>query len=124
MEKTSGELIQEYANLKKQKAELEEQAKDIGNQISAIEFKLIPMMEDQDVDKLSTGAGTVTLKVEMYPQVSDMSMLLAWAVENDRPDIVQKRVGVTAFKEYFEEENEYPAGITTFEKKYISFRKK
>jgi hypothetical protein len=124
MSKTPGELIQEYSDLKKAKEALEEQVKDINNQMTAIEFKLIPAMEEQDIDKLSTNVGTVTLKVEMYPQVDDMTALIKWAYENDRPDILQKRVGSKAFKEYFEEENEYPDGISTYEKKGISFRKK
>lgn len=119
-----GERVDILAALRLAKEEAERKVKDINEEISKIEYEIISAMEEQGTDRVSNSSGTVSLKVEMYPQVEDMESLVNWCAENNRPDMIQKRVSSTAFKEYFEEMNEFPDGIKTYEKKSLGFRKR
>jgi len=82
-----GKLVEQLADLKVLKADKTEELKVINGEISKVEFILIPLMEDQEMEKFSSERGTASLKIEQYPQIEDKSALLKWAYENDKPDI-------------------------------------
>lgn len=89
-----------------------------------IEYLMITKMEEAGL----TGAGisrcTFSLKVEPYPQVKDMALFVKWAADNDKPEMIQKRVSSAVFREYFEQTNELPDGVDTYEKKTLGMRKR
>jgi predicted transcriptional regulator len=119
-----GELLERLAGLKDQMDEINTTKSDLQKEIDQLEFQVISEMERNGVDKTTCNRATASLKIKMCPQIKDMDSLLRWCYENNRPDMLQKRVSDTAFKEFYEENNEYPDGIDTYEKKTINFRRR
>lgn len=124
MGKKLGVVIDEIFALRLRKEQLNEELSEVNRQIGDLEFQAIETMEDAGLDKSSTGEGSVSLKIEQYPQVKDLNDLVNWAYENGRPDILQRRVTTTVFKEIYEETGAFPDGIDTYEKKTLNYRKK
>jgi predicted nucleic acid-binding Zn-ribbon protein len=119
-----GEMSDKLAELKTQMDGINERKSDLQKEIDALEFQIITRMDESGVDRISSSNGTATLKVEMYPQVENMEELVQWCADNGRADMIQKRISSTAFKDFFDETNEYPDGVKTYEKKSILFRRK
>lgn len=123
MRNNVGELIDELFRLRNEKDDINGQLKTINEQISSVEYSIITAMEEQGIQQTRTGAGSVSMKVEMYPQVEDLHELVAWAYHNGRADILQKRVASGVFKEIFEDTGMFPEGIKTYEKKTLNVRR-
>lgn len=118
------EVTEKMLELRTIKATLAEQTKAINGELSALEFKLIEEMTDSGESKFSTGFGTVSIKTALHPQVIDMEAFVKFVMENDKPEFLQKKVNSAVFREYFEENGEYPEGIDAYERTTLSFRKK
>lgn len=111
--------------------ELRELIKDLNDQKSALqsdydneEYRLIEDMEAAGLSRGGTDRGTVSIKVDAYPQVSDMEAFVDWAATNGRADMIQKRVSSAVFREFVENTNEMPDGVDTYEKTVVSLRRK
>lgn len=118
-----GSLIDKLYELRIRKEELNSSLSELNKEIDSLEYDIIRKMEEAGVDKTSTGSATVTRKVELYPQVEDISALVEWAAANGRPEILQKRVSKSVFDEIFKEEGLYPDGVKTYNKESLLFRK-
>ena len=118
-----GDLINRLYELRQEKDSIAASLSEMNKEIDSIEFEILKDMETSGLDKMSTPAGTVTRKVELYPQVEDLSSLVQWAAENGRPEILQKRVSKAVFDEIYKDTGEYPGGINTYNKETLSFRK-
>lgn len=116
-------LIEELYNLKQRKDYLKDKVSEIDKDISAKEFKILKLMEEQGVNTVKTGYGSATRKVEPYPSVDDIDTLVKWAYENNKPEILQRRISKSVFDEYYEQEGMYPEGVTVYNKETLSFRK-
>jgi hypothetical protein len=119
-----GELVDQLFVKRSRKEELEEELKGVKAEIEKLEYDCIQAMKDEGVDKTSTGSGSVTLKVEQYPSVTDLEALVDWAHANGMAGILQRRVSKTVFDEYFEDTGEYPDGVDTYVKEKLNFRRK
>lgn len=89
-----------------------------------IEYLMITKMEEAGLTSAGISRCTFSLKVEPYPQVKDMALFVKWAADNDKPEMIQKRVSSAVFREYFEQTNELPDGVDTYEKKTLGMRKR
>lgn len=89
-----------------------------------IEYVMITKLEEAGLTSAGIDQCTFSLKVEPYPQVKDMALFVKWAADNDKPEMLQKRVSSAVFKEYFEQSNEMPDGLDTYEKKTLGMRKR
>lgn len=89
-----------------------------------IEYLMITKMEEAGLSSAGISRCTFSLKVEPYPQVKDMALFVKWAADNDKPEMIQKRVSSAVFREYFEQTNEFPDGVDTYEKKTLGMRKR
>ena len=89
-----------------------------------IEYLMITKMEEAGLSSAGISRCTFSLKVEPYPQVKDMALFVKWAADNDKPEMIQKRVSSAVFREYFEQTNELPDGVDTYEKKTLGMRKR
>lgn len=117
-------LVEELFVLKTEKSALQEQIKDLEAQINSIEYKLLTRMDELGIDKLSTSAGSVTKATALYPKIEDFNALIEFCYTNNRQDFLQKRVNSAPFKEYFEQYNEYPAGLDGYYKDSLNSRRK
>ncbi len=119
-----GDIIDNIFALRNEKDELQSRISDINGQIDELQYKAVTMMQEEGLDKTSTSIGSVSLKIEQYPNVKDIGALVDWAYTNGKPEILQRRVSKTVFDEYFQETGEYPDGIDTYEKATLNYRRK
>jgi hypothetical protein len=89
-----------------------------------IEFVMIGKLTDAGLTSAGISRCTFSLKQEQYPQVKDLNAFVKWAADNDRAEMLQKRVSAAVFREYYEQNNEMPEGIETYDKLTLSMRKR
>ena len=118
-----GDIIDSIFMLRAEKEKLSTEVTEINKRIEQLEMMAIDTMEDVGVDKSATGLGSVSLKIDQYPQVKDMNALVNWAHENGRADILQRRVTTSVFAEVFADTGEYPDGVDTYERKTLNYRR-
>lgn len=117
-------LVTELRNLKEQKEKKNEEIKAINSSITQVENMLISELQTDGLDTIKvSGIGTVYITTTDYPQVTDMDSFVKWCAENNRADMIQKRVSSTAFKQYVEEFNEYPDGVDSYVKETVNLRR-
>lgn len=119
-----GELNDRLFELREKKDKLRSELSEVQAEIDKVEYQLIEKMEETGLDKISTDRGTASMKIEIYPSVADLNALVNWAYENNKPEIVQKRVSKKVFEEWFEQTGEFPEGIKTYERKKLNVRRK
>ena len=118
-------MVEELRALKEQKEKKNEEIKAINGAITQVENMLLTELQADGVDTISiNGVGTVYITTTDYPQVIDMDAFVTWCAENNRADMIQKRVSSTAFKQYLEETNEYPDGVNSYVKETVNLRRK
>src|SRR5699024_962939 len=87
--------------LKDNKDRKNEELKAINAEIEQCERRIIEQMELDGLDTLSIrGIGTAFITTKDYPQVTDMEAFVKWCYENNRTDMIQKRVSSTAYNQY------------------------
>ena len=117
-------LVTELRNLKEQKEKKNEEIKAINSSITHVENMLMSELQTDGLDTIKvSGIGTVYITTTDYPQVTDMDSFVKWCAENNRADMIQKRVSSTAFKQYVEEFNEYPDGVDSYVKETVNLRR-
>lgn len=117
-------LVEQLRALKEQKEKKNEEIKAINSEITQVENMLLTELQTDGLDTIKVnGVGTVYITTTDYPQVIDMDAFVAWCAENNRADMIQKRVSSTAFKQYVEETNEYPEGVNSYVKETVNLRR-
>lgn len=116
--------IKYLKELKDMKDKKNEELKAINKEIEMYERELIEKMELEGVDKVSiAGVGTAYVTTKDYPQVVDMETFVKWCYENNRTDMLQKRITATAYNQFVSEENIMPEGTDVFQKTTLNFRR-
>lgn len=116
--------IEYLKNLKDQKDKKQEELKAINAEIEIQERNLIEKLELDGLDTVSIrGVGTAFVTVKDYPQVTDMESFVKWCYENNRIDMIQKRISSTAYNQYVKDENIMPDGTSVYQKSTLNFRR-
>jgi hypothetical protein len=118
------ERIDKLFELRESISALKQEESALQEEYDREEYALIEDMQSAGLSRGGTDRGTVSIKMEKYPQVVDMESFVNWCANNGRPDMIQKRVSTTSFKEYFEQKNEYPDGLDTYDRVKVSLRKR
>lgn len=96
---TTGDFIEWYLRLRKQKADMEERHKQelapIQEKMRLIEAALQKTMLDQGTKQMKSGAGTAYLQTVANVKVVDWDTALTWIKENDRWDALERRINKT-----------------------------
>ena len=119
----TGELANQLFELRARKDDLNSMLADVNKEIDQAEYSLIEAMEGDGLTQLRTDGGLISKKVELYPQVEELDSLVKWAYENNKPEILQRRVSKGVFDEWLDKTGEFPDGIKTYEKKTLNYRK-
>jgi len=119
-----GEKVDRLFQLRAEKAELEQQVKELTAEIEQLQYEILRGMEETGVDKLSTASGTVSRKVELHPQIVDWDVFVDWVYSTGNLSMIQRRVNSGAFRSFVEETNEYPEGLDAYQKPILNVRKK
>lgn len=116
--------IKYLKKLKDEKERKNEELKAINSEIELYEQQILERMEIEGLDKISvSGVGTASVSVKNYPQVKDMESFVKWCYENNRIDMIQKRIASTSYNQYVAEENIMPEGTEVYQKSTLSFRR-
>lgn len=116
--------VEHLRKLKDMKDKKNEELKALNAEIEQTERRLIEQMELDGLDTLSIrGVGTAFITVKDYPQVTDMEQFVKWCYENNRTDMIQKRVSSTAYTQYVQAENIMPDGTDVYQKATLNFRR-
>lgn len=116
--------VEHLRKLKDMKDKKNEELKALNAEIEQTERRLIEQMELDGLDTLSIrGIGTAFITVKDYPQVTDMEQFVKWCYENNRTDMIQKRVSSTAYTQYVQTENIMPDGTDVYQKATLNFRR-
>ena len=122
------EYIGKYLAVKAKKEEFEASAKiTIAKYDEALErgnIRLRAFLSATNQTSASTSSGSVIQSITIQPRVGDWAMLHKWIVENNRPDMLQKRVTATAINQFAEENSgDLPPGVSTEKVRTISVHK-
>lgn len=104
--------------------ELEARKTEVQKMYDEMEYVMIEKMQEAGLSNAGIPACTFSLKVEMYPQVKDIDAFVRWAADNNKAEMLQRRVSAAVFREYFEQANQMPDGVDTFEKTTLGMRKR
>lgn len=104
--------------------DLDAQKSKLQKEFDEIEYNMIQKMQDAGLSNAGISRCTFTLKSEMYPQVKDIDAFVKWAADNDKAEMLQKRVSAAVFREYFESTNEMPDGVDTYDKLTLGMRRR
>lgn len=116
--------IEYLRKLKDEKDRKMEELKALNADIEQQERNLIDRLELDGLDTVSIrGIGTAFITTKDYPQVEDMESFVKWCYENNRIDMIQKRISSTAYNQYVQEENIMPEGTKVFQKATLNFRR-
>lgn len=116
--------IEYLRKLKDEKDRKMEELKALNAEIEQQERNLIDRLELDGLDTVSIrGIGTAFITTKDYPQVEDMESFVKWCYENNRIDMIQKRISSTAYNQYVQEENIMPEGTKVFQKATLNFRR-
>ena len=118
------QLGSDLFRIREQIRELEAQKTALQKDFDEIEYHMIQKMQDAGLASAGISECTFSLKSEMYPQVKDIDAFVKWAADNDKAEMLQRRVSSAVFKEYFEATNEMPDGIDTYEKLTLGMRRR
>ena len=122
MDNTLNELISKLGDFRTEKKRLEYEAREIGKHVTAMEYEIMDVMDDQQIiESKNTSGQKVTLGEAVYPQVDDWDAFHSWILENHYLHFLEKRPAVLAYREALGLGIAVP-GVLPFTKRKITFR--
>ena len=118
--KTS-DLMHRIFEIRKLRANLEEQDKVLKEEFAQIELVLLARADEQGATRISTTDGTATITEEEVPTVTDWDAVHLYIKENDAFHLLQRRINTAAWREMLKAATPLP-GTAPFTKRSIGFR--
>jgi 23S rRNA A1618 N6-methylase RlmF len=117
-------LVANWFKLKARVDDSEATTKELKKSADYLEDMIVQKMEEQELDKVSTKLGSVTLKQKSMPSVKDIVSFIKWVSEDvdNRVGFIQKRVNEAAINEMLENEGMLPPGVDTYIKPKLNKR--
>lgn len=123
LDKDIGSDVKKYLDFKFKISELTKQIDELKEENKDIEENLIIKIESFNLIRADCEIGSVTLKKELTPTVNNWDELYKFIVKNKSFELIQKRIGVTAWRERIESGIVVP-GVESFIKKSLSIGRK
>jgi hypothetical protein len=124
---TVDSVIGAYMVLRRNKEQIEAQAKDDVAKVKANMEKIEAWVKQQadtmGVTSFKTKHGTAFLTTTDYANVADWDAMLSYVRENDAYDMLEKRVSKTAVRGYIELNKVVPPGVNYGTKLEVNIRK-
>ena len=103
-----GALFNKRLELKMELAECSKREKLLKEGVDAIDAQLKKFLYDSDVDKVAKDGFTAKIATKTGTKVEDWDKLYQYITENNRFDMLQRRLVVAPFKEAQENEQTIP----------------
>lgn len=120
-------VMESYIKLRDKRKELKQQWEDKDNELKSnmekLEVWLLSKMNVLGTDVIKNGTGTAYTCTESKFSVSDWTTFCAWAKENERLDMFERRVSSSAMKEFIEENKQLPPAVQVQTERVIRVRR-
>jgi len=117
-------VADEYFRLRDQKDGINKELGDVNKRIAEVEGQLIRSMEDHEIEQVRTDRGSLSLKVDVHPQVVELEMFVRWCIEHERVDYLQKRINAGPYREALKEGFPLPDGTDSYKKSTLNMRRR
>jgi len=117
-------LITELRKVKDELDELSKRKSELNETQDNIKGVLLDRMAEENVDSIKTQHGTVYRTEKKFWQIKDFSALCEYVKRTGHFEIFQKRVAPSAVDDIMASEDEAPAGLDSYEKWELGFRRK
>lgn len=108
-------IVQRYVLLRDKKSQLkkayEASVEDINAALERLEGAIKKQLDEMGAESIRTEHGTAFKKTSTSATVADWDSLLPFIQENQRWDMLEKRVAKTAVDQYVEEFEDLPPGV-------------
>lgn len=120
-------IVERYVQLRDRKAEMkaayEASVADITSAMNRLEGAILQTLNEQGVESVRTEAGTAMKIRSTSATVADWDSLLGFVRQNERWDMLEKRVSKTAVEQYRAANEDLPPGINYKEAITIGIRR-
>ena len=126
---TADKLTSVYIKIKDKRSELTAKFKEedsaLSDQLSKVKRALLDYCEEQGVDSVKTSAGMFYRSARTRYWTSDWSSMHEFILENEVPELLDKRVNQNNIKQYLEENpDKIPKGLNVDSEYIVSVRRK
>jgi hypothetical protein len=106
-------------------AEFKEKDAELSDQLNKVKRALLDYCEEQGVDSVRTSAGLFYRSARTRYWTSDWSSMHEFILENEVPELLDKRVNQANMKQYLEENpDQVPKGLNVDSEYVVSVRRK
>ena len=106
-------------------AEFKEKDAELSDQLDKVKRALLDYCEEQGVDSVRTTAGLFYRSARTRYWTSDWSSMHEFILENEVPELLDKRVNQNNMKQYLEENpDQVPKGLNVDSEYIVSVRRK
>lgn len=120
-------IIAKYVELRDKRSELAKKFKEKDDELKGamekLEGFLLKRLNDAGSETFKTEHGTAYVQIEKKVSCADWPQFWAWINENQRPDMLEKRVSSAAVKEYEEENNALPPFLNVLTERVVRVRR-
>jgi hypothetical protein len=120
---TVGGLIDELFLLREQRRKLAETDKDLRDQYSELEARLIAALDQQEATQARGRSATATLNEEELATVVDWDQVHEFIRSQNAFFLLQRRINSAAWREAAAERGEPIPGTTVFKRRTIALRR-
>ena len=122
-------IVEHYIALRDHKSRLDAEHKariaEIDAQMGNAEAFLLNHLNENGIDRIGAGAGTVFVQVKTMPSLKDKGAFIEFIKQTGQVELLQARVSSTAVKEFMEHNNnQLPPGVEVTTAREISVRRK
>jgi hypothetical protein len=122
-------IVEHYIALRDHKSRLDAEHKariaEIDAQMGNAEAFLLNHLNENGLDRIGAGAGTVFVQVKTMPSLKDKGAFIEFIKQTGQVELLQARVSSTAVKEFMEHNNnQLPPGVEVTTAREISVRRK
>jgi hypothetical protein len=126
---TAEKLTSVYLKIKDRRSELTAKFKEedsaLSEQLTKVKRALLDYCEEQGVDSVKTSAGMFYRSARTRYWTSDWSSMHEFILENEVPELLDKRVNQNNIKQYLEENpDKVPKGLNVDSEYIVSVRRK
>jgi hypothetical protein len=120
-------VVERYVQIRDKKAEMkkafEASVAPLTEAMDRLENAVLKALNDQGVESVRTKAGTAYKSTSTSATVADWEQVLPWIKENDRWDMLEKRVNKTAVEQFRTDNDDLPPGINWREAITVNVRR-
>lgn len=121
-------VVAGYLKLRDKRAKLSKKFDELDGALKGkmerLEAYLLKLMQDNNATQLGSPHGTAYREIQMRASCGDWPSFWHFIGENQRFDMMEKRVGAKAVQTYYEETGELPPGINIAQEFKVIIRKK